>query len=189
MSASGWESTSPGRLHQSSLIWTWKENLKLIDHWTSSGRAAETSGRMQVGTEASRYSEGSGRKYTSSGRMMLDLSGILTEWHVVQTDGTVDTWASRRDDTSSGRLTRNRFFWLVTSAESLKYFWIVDSLWRASLHTSDFVQSEWSQSQTNKLPLWPFWDKYHLTGLEIHSRSKKKITPPFCHKRTKGKIE
>jgi len=26
-----------------------------------------------------------------------------------------------------------------------------------------------------------------LTGLEIHSRSKIKITPPFCHKGTKGK--
>jgi len=53
----------------------WKENLKLINHWTSSGRAAETSGRMQAGTEASRCSEGSRRKSTSSGRMMLGLSG------------------------------------------------------------------------------------------------------------------
>jgi len=35
---------------------------------------------------------------------------------------------------------------------------------------------------TNKLPLWPFWDKNHLTGLEIHSQSKIKSTPPFCHK-------
>jgi hypothetical protein len=60
MNASGRESTSSGRLHQSSLIWTWKENMKLIDHWTSSGWAAETSGQMQAGTEVSRYSEESG---------------------------------------------------------------------------------------------------------------------------------
>jgi hypothetical protein len=53
----------------------WKENMKLIDHWTSSGRAAETSGRMQAGTEASRHNEGSERKSTSSGQMMLGLSG------------------------------------------------------------------------------------------------------------------
>jgi hypothetical protein len=33
------------------------------------------SGRMQAGSEASRYSGGSGRKSTSSGRMMLCLSG------------------------------------------------------------------------------------------------------------------
>jgi hypothetical protein len=26
----------------------WKENLKLIDHWKSSGRVAETSRRMQT---------------------------------------------------------------------------------------------------------------------------------------------
>jgi hypothetical protein len=44
------------------------------------------SGRIQAGTEASRYSEGSGQKDTSSGRMMLVCL------------------ASRRDDTSSGRM-------------------------------------------------------------------------------------
>jgi hypothetical protein len=42
--------------------------MKLIDHWTSSGQAAETSGQMEAGTKASRYSEGSERKSTSSGR-------------------------------------------------------------------------------------------------------------------------
>jgi hypothetical protein len=31
---------------------------------------------------------------------------------------------------------------------------------------------ECSQSKTNKLPLWPFWDKNHLIGLKIHSWSK-----------------
>jgi len=42
-------------------------------------------------------------------------------------------------------------------------------------------------AQTNKFPLWPFWDKNHSTALKIHSWSKTKITPPFCHKWTKGK--
>jgi hypothetical protein len=64
--------------------------MKLIDQWTSSRRAAETSGWMQAGTEASRYSGGSGRKSTSSGRMMLGLLGVRTVWHVIQTAGTVD---------------------------------------------------------------------------------------------------
>jgi hypothetical protein len=34
------------------------KNLRLIDHREASGRAAETSGRMQAGTLASRNSEG-----------------------------------------------------------------------------------------------------------------------------------
>jgi hypothetical protein len=42
-------------------------------------------------------------------------------------------------------------------------------------------------TQTNELPLWPFWDKNHLTGLKIHFQSKSKNTPPFCLKMTKGK--
>jgi hypothetical protein len=45
--------------------------MKLIDHWKSLGRAAETSGRMQAGTEASRYCEGSRRKSTLSERLEL----------------------------------------------------------------------------------------------------------------------
>jgi len=58
-------------------------NLKIKSEAETSERVAETSGRMQARTEASRYSGGSGRKSTSSGRMMLDLSGVGT-------DGTVD---------------------------------------------------------------------------------------------------
>jgi hypothetical protein len=38
------------------------------------------------------------------------LSGVRTVWHDVQTVGTMDRWASRRDDTSSERLAGNRFF-------------------------------------------------------------------------------
>jgi hypothetical protein len=62
---------------------------------------------MQAGTEASRYSGGSGRKDTSSGRMILVCLGSGQDEHVVRTDGTVDRWTSGRDDTSSERLTGN----------------------------------------------------------------------------------
>jgi len=49
------------------------KNLKLIDHWWTFGRVAEMSGRMQAGTEASRYFEGSGRKNTSLDRWCLSV--------------------------------------------------------------------------------------------------------------------
>jgi hypothetical protein len=189
VSASGRESTSSGRLNQSSLIWTWKKNLKLIDHWRSSGRDAETSERMQAGTEASRCRWVSGRKSTSYGRMMLWSVGrpngmtrrldgwncgpmsVRTGWHVVRT-------TCRELKYLTCKIVQNH----------LKHFWIVDSLWNASLHTSDFVQSEWGQSQkvTNS-PFghygtkitWPVWK--NIPGPRI------KITPPFCHKGAKGK--
>jgi hypothetical protein len=64
----------------------------LIEYWRASGQAAESSGRMQAGLEASRCSEG-------SERMMLGLSGVRTVWHVVRTDGIVDRWASGQDRT------------------------------------------------------------------------------------------
>jgi hypothetical protein len=156
------------------------KNLKLIDHWWTSGRAAERSGRMQVGTKAFQYSRGSGRKDTSSGRMMLVC--LASGWgeHVVRTDGTVDRWTSRQDDTSSGRLTGNLKSFIFFAVQSLlKMFWQVESLFTASLHISDFVQAHNEAKKTNRLPLWPFWYKNHLTGLEIHSRSKNKNYSPF----------
>jgi len=42
-------------------------------------------------------------------------------------------------------------------------------------------------TQTNKLPLWPFWDKNHLTSFKNTFPAKTKNTPYFCLKRTKGK--
>jgi len=76
------------------------KNLKLIDHWWTSGRAAEMSGRMQARTEASRHSVG-------SRRMILVCPASGQDEHVVRTDGTVDRWTSGRDNMSSGRLTGN----------------------------------------------------------------------------------
>jgi hypothetical protein len=46
---------------RSSLSWNLERNQKLIEHWEVSGHVAETSGRMQAGTETSRYSMGSRR--------------------------------------------------------------------------------------------------------------------------------
>jgi hypothetical protein len=74
---------------------------------------------MQAGTEASRYSGGSGRKDTSFGRMMLVCLASGRDEHVVRTDGTVDKWASGRDDTSSGRLTGNLKSFIFFAVQSL----------------------------------------------------------------------
>lgn len=154
------------------------KNLKLIDHWWASGWAAETSERMQAGIEASRYSGGSRRKGTFPGRMMLVCL------------------ASRRDDTSSermeqwidwrlDRMTRRpdgwQGIWNLLSFLQCRVFWKVESLFTASLNISDFVQKEWGQN-TNKLPIWPFWDKNILTSFEINSRYKNKNYSPFVAK-------
>jgi hypothetical protein len=63
---------------------------------------------MQAGTKAFQYSRGSGRKDTSSKRMML-----VSIWRPVRVNtlsGRMDQWIDGRPDgmaRSSGRLTRN----------------------------------------------------------------------------------
>jgi len=78
------------------------KNLKVIDHWWTSGRAVEMSGRMQAGIEASRYSGGYERKdvfRTDNAGLSGIWSGwtrppgiwnngqmdVRTGWHVIQT--------------------------------------------------------------------------------------------------------
>jgi hypothetical protein len=96
-----------GRLTDLSFSWNLERNQKLIEYWEASGHAAETSGRMQAGTETSRYSMGSGRNEHFVRTDDAGLSSVRTGWHVVWTDGIVDRWAS-------GRLTGNlEFFWLA----------------------------------------------------------------------------
>jgi len=94
--ASGQYTTLSGRLNDLSFIGTWKES--------ETGRVPRgvRTGCWDVQTDASwietsRHSWGSGRKCTSSGWMMLGLTGVWTVWHVVKTDGTVVRWASGRD--------------------------------------------------------------------------------------------
>jgi len=75
--------------------------------------------------------------------MMLVCLASGRDEHVVQTDGTVDRWASGQDDTSSGRLTGNlksSIFFIVQSL--IKMLWQVESLFTASLHINDFVQTQ-----------------------------------------------
>jgi hypothetical protein len=50
-----------------------------------------------AGTETSRYSIGSGMNEHFIRMNDTGLSSVRTGWHVVQTDGTVDRWASGRD--------------------------------------------------------------------------------------------
>jgi len=133
--ALGRDTTSSGRLNQSSHIWTWKES---------------EAGRVLIGVrtccwvvrtdaswiETSRHSVGFGRKCTSSGRMMLGLTGVRMVWHIVRTDGTVVRWTSGRDGSivrTADREPKSLIFHAVQSL--LRVLWIVESLFTASLHT------------------------------------------------------
>jgi hypothetical protein len=53
-------------------------------------------------------------KFSSSVRMMLWQKGVRTGIHVLRTDDTLDSWVSRRDDTSSGRWRGTEFSDLQT---------------------------------------------------------------------------
>jgi hypothetical protein len=91
--ASGRDTTSSRRLIDLSFIETWKES-----ETGQVPRGVRTCGwnvRPDASwIEPSRHSGGSGRKCTTSVRMILGLTGVRTVWHVVQTDGTVVRWAS-----------------------------------------------------------------------------------------------
>jgi hypothetical protein len=120
-SASRRESTSSGRLQQSSHICFWKENLNL----DQTLRVVRTS-RWVVRTD------------TSWNRSFSIQRRIRTENHIVRTDdtlvwrtsrrydtssgqlGTMNRWAFGRDDTSSRRLAGNRNLWRANSAESFE---------------------------------------------------------------------
>jgi len=177
--ASRRDTTSSGRSNNLSFIGTWKES--------ETGRVPRgvRTCFWDVRTDASwiepsRHSGGSGRKCTSSRRMMLGLIGVRTVWHVVWTDGTVVRWVS-------GWLTGNRNLRSAKSYERALNSKI--PVYNIFSHTSDFVQNtEWGQN-TNKLPIFQFWDKKTLDRFGNTFLVQTKITPPFCHKRTKGKTE
>jgi len=52
----------------------------------------------------------------------------------------------------------------------------------ATLHRSDFVKQNAANTKTNKLPLWPFWDKNHLTGKKYNPGPNKKLLSLFITK-------
>jgi len=129
------ESTLSGRLKQSSHKWTWKESES-----DRSLRGVRT-GCWDVqtdtaGTIASRYSRGPDGKCTSSGWMMLGLTGVRTVRHVVWMDGTMDRWAYGWDGTvvwTADREPKSSIFHAVQSL--LRVLWIMESLFTTSLHT------------------------------------------------------
>jgi hypothetical protein len=116
--ASGRESTSSGWLQQSSHICVWKEILKL--DWTL--RVVQT-GCLCLDVckleqfEASRHRAPDGNPRRLEG-WCFSLMCVRTVCHVIRTVDTLDSWASGRYDTSSGRLAGNRIFWLANCAES-----------------------------------------------------------------------
>jgi hypothetical protein len=118
------------------------------------------------------------------------LSGIRTVWYVVQTDETVDGWASGRDDTSSERMSRNRFFLTVKQYRNsrtllnsgipvIKHLYIQVILSKQNVANHNLTNSSFGHSGTKIT--WPVWKC--ISGPKI------KITPPFCHKETKGKTK
>jgi hypothetical protein len=164
----------------SSLSWNLERNQKLIECWEGSGCYAETSGRIQAGIETSRYSMGSGWNLDFVRTDDAGLSSVRTVWHVVRTDGTVDRWASGRD----GLIIRtaDRELWISSDLQTLNSGIPVYNIFTLKWFCPN---TEWDQN-TNKLPLCPFWDTNHLTGLEIHSRSKNKNYSPFLSQRDIG---
>jgi hypothetical protein len=133
--ASGRDTSSSVRLINLSFIRTWKES--------ETGRVSRgvRTCCWDVRTDASRietsrHSGRSRRKCTSSGRMMLGLTGVRTVWHIVLTDGTVVRWASGRDDSifwTADKEPKSSIFHAVQSL--LRELRIVESLFKSSLHT------------------------------------------------------
>jgi hypothetical protein len=133
--ASGRDTTSSGRLNQSTYSWTWKESEA---GWVRIGvRTCCWVVRMDASwIKTSQHSGGSGQKCTSSERMMLGLTGVRTVWHVVRTNGTVVRWASERDVSivrTADREPKSSIFHAVQSL--LRVLWKVESLFTSSLHT------------------------------------------------------
>jgi hypothetical protein len=110
---------------------------------------------------------------------MLGLSGVQTVWHVVQTDGTVTDGASRRDDTSSRRLTGNRKSF---DSEAL----LNSRIPVTHLYKQAFLSEHKMRQKTNKLALWRFWDKKILNRFGNTFPVQIKNYTPFLSERDKG---
>jgi hypothetical protein len=100
---------------RSSLLWELRKKSE-IDRVLRGVRTCCWNVRMDASwIESSRHSGGSGWRDTSSGRMMLGLSGVGTEWHVFRTDGTVTDGHLDGMARSFGRLTGN---WKSSDSEA-----------------------------------------------------------------------
>jgi hypothetical protein len=129
MSASRRETTSSVRCNNLPISELGK-NLKLIDQWWTSGRAAERSGWSQAGTEASRYSGGSERKDTSFGWMMLVClaSGLYDA-----SSGRMEQWRDGRPDGITRRPDGWQGVWNLLSFSQCRVFWKYSDKWNLCL--------------------------------------------------------
>jgi hypothetical protein len=135
MSASGRETTSSGRCINLPISWTWKEyeaDRSLMDVRT---------GCWEVQTDASWN-----KSFSIQCRVRTERYVVQTDddgLSGVRTDETVERWASERDNTSSRRLTGNLKSYIFFAVQSLlKMLWQVKFMFTASLHISDFVQTQ-----------------------------------------------
>jgi hypothetical protein len=144
MRAFGRESTPSERLKQSSL----KLNLDRIRIWSITERRPD--GLLR--TVASRYSRCPNGKSTSSGRMMLGLTGVRTVWYVVGMDGTVVRWASGRDGTMVRMAGMEPKTSILKAVQNLlTSLWIVESLIKQHLYTQVILSKQNEANNTNKL--------------------------------------
>jgi len=118
--ASGRDTTSSGQLIDLPFLGTWKE----IRNWSSTGRRPDMLLKRPDGCKLAQKLLDTVRApngmNTSSGRMMLVClaSGRMEQW----TDGSPDGWQGT---------------WILLTCR----LWIVESMFTASLHLSDFVQT------------------------------------------------
>jgi hypothetical protein len=122
MSLFGRDTTLSGLFQQSSHIYVWKEILKLDRTlrvvWTGCWIV-----RIDGSWSNSKLldiEEGPDRNPRHPDGWCFSLKCVRTVWHVVRTADALDSWASGRYDTSSGRLVLvgNQIFWLANCAES-----------------------------------------------------------------------
>jgi hypothetical protein len=103
------------------------------------------------------------------------MSSVRTGWHVIRTDGIVNRWASRRDGSIVWMADRELEFLLTCR------LWIVESLFTASLHLSDFVQT---QNEAKILTILPI---FVSKGQRVNRVSKNYKNTPLMSQEDKGK--
>jgi len=139
---SGRDTTSSGRLIDLPFHGTWK----LIINWSSTERRPDVLLKRPDGckldrTFSTQYSVWTEWLRRSDGWCWSVLA-VWTVRHVIRMDGTVDKWASGRDGSIVRTANRKLEILLTCRQNRPTSLWIVESLFTASLHISDFVQTE-----------------------------------------------
>jgi hypothetical protein len=125
---------------------------------------------------------GTVRSFLTERKVRTESSHRLDQWWL-------DSWASRRNIMSSRWMQGIQFFWLGICAESSRSIALkgrllkkTESLIKSIITWKWFCPIECSQLQTNKLPLWPFWDKNTWPVKKYNPSPKQKILPLFVTK-------